>query len=570
MRTKSLILATMIVATCMTSIPMTINSTITTSAASETSVEVPYYLNKDMIASERETAMANRTYVGDFVDPNSIKSANSISFITSGHSAVQLDVDDFFDINRKSAFATSKNFDIENDTVAVCIRGYNKTSYSLYYEMDLNTGILYQTLNTQPSKNNSVVPTVNKAFYNNAGDIKVSNLEGTIQYISSAEWLLDHPNILIPLRSINNEEEIRLEQLVRAKPDENTAEWSLASEYRLFGNIWVRTFQEVFKTNEDVETVRDTVNENVWLRSNGSAGDILKITNYYNMADGMPLFSDAKDFDRVTKTFTYTLTKDNELLPFGYGTYLIYNKNTGIYETVNSVCENYDVMSTDVIDSNSVEDKLLYHVLGGTDYDTISYNVPKQLNLTNTEYVDVIRSRKCVDNLGTDAVIYTVNGTTKNILANSTIDNKLLSAYKLSPDNGLSYTLNDVYTVPSNTSALLTCVTNKYELSHPKFNEEFGDIDTAVKNVIDNIATPKTYIVDNNDNICEYNNIEGDVNQDGKFNVADIVLLQKWLLNDSSVKEEYNLASYVAGNFCKDNQSDVFDLCLLKRQLLNK
>ena len=56
----------------------------------------------------------------------------------------------------------------------------------------------------------------------------------------------------------------------------------------------------------------------------------------------------------------------------------------------------------------------------------------------------------------------------------------------------------------------------------------------------------------------------GDVNADSTFNVADVVLLQKWLLAVPDVK----LADWKAGNLCNDDRLDVFDLCLMKRELL--
>lgn len=57
----------------------------------------------------------------------------------------------------------------------------------------------------------------------------------------------------------------------------------------------------------------------------------------------------------------------------------------------------------------------------------------------------------------------------------------------------------------------------------------------------------------------------GDVNNDGTFNVADVVLLQKWLLAVPDVK----LANWKAADLCEDGKLDVFDLCLMKRLLLN-
>ncbi len=59
---------------------------------------------------------------------------------------------------------------------------------------------------------------------------------------------------------------------------------------------------------------------------------------------------------------------------------------------------------------------------------------------------------------------------------------------------------------------------------------------------------------------------DGDVNADGAFNVADAVALQKWLLGVPDTK----LADWRAGNFCNDNRLDVFDLCLMKRELLKR
>ena len=56
----------------------------------------------------------------------------------------------------------------------------------------------------------------------------------------------------------------------------------------------------------------------------------------------------------------------------------------------------------------------------------------------------------------------------------------------------------------------------------------------------------------------------GDVNADGTFNIADAVALQKWLLGVSDI----TLANWKAGNFCNDNRLDIFDLCIMKRELL--
>ena len=58
----------------------------------------------------------------------------------------------------------------------------------------------------------------------------------------------------------------------------------------------------------------------------------------------------------------------------------------------------------------------------------------------------------------------------------------------------------------------------------------------------------------------------GDVNGDGAFNVSDVVLLQKWLL----AVPDTHLENWRAANFYEDERLDVFDLCLMKRELLGQ
>ena len=58
----------------------------------------------------------------------------------------------------------------------------------------------------------------------------------------------------------------------------------------------------------------------------------------------------------------------------------------------------------------------------------------------------------------------------------------------------------------------------------------------------------------------------GDVNADGSFNVADVVLLQKWILAVPNT----DLANWKAADFYDDQILNVFDLCLMKRALIEK
>lgn len=56
---------------------------------------------------------------------------------------------------------------------------------------------------------------------------------------------------------------------------------------------------------------------------------------------------------------------------------------------------------------------------------------------------------------------------------------------------------------------------------------------------------------------------KGDVNDDGTFNVADLVMLQKWLLTEGK------LTNWNAADLNQDEQINGFDLIMLKSSLLS-
>ena len=60
--------------------------------------------------------------------------------------------------------------------------------------------------------------------------------------------------------------------------------------------------------------------------------------------------------------------------------------------------------------------------------------------------------------------------------------------------------------------------------------------------------------------------LKGDVNGDGDFNISDIVIFQKWLL----AVPDTELKDWRTADLCQDNKLDVFDLCLLRRELIAK
>lgn len=58
--------------------------------------------------------------------------------------------------------------------------------------------------------------------------------------------------------------------------------------------------------------------------------------------------------------------------------------------------------------------------------------------------------------------------------------------------------------------------------------------------------------------------IRGDVDADGKFTLADVVMMQKYILGVGMLND------YEMGEICEDGTLDVFDLVLMKRMLLQK
>lgn len=58
--------------------------------------------------------------------------------------------------------------------------------------------------------------------------------------------------------------------------------------------------------------------------------------------------------------------------------------------------------------------------------------------------------------------------------------------------------------------------------------------------------------------------VKGDANGDGKMTIADAVSLSNWIMGVSDAK----LENFEAADLCKDGKIDVFDLCLLREELV--
>ncbi|MBR4628588.1 MAG: hypothetical protein IKO47_13015 [Ruminococcus sp.] len=66
--------------------------------------------------------------------------------------------------------------------------------------------------------------------------------------------------------------------------------------------------------------------------------------------------------------------------------------------------------------------------------------------------------------------------------------------------------------------------------------------------------------------VPETSDLTGDVNMDGDLSIADVILLQKWLLGSDSSE----FKNWKAGDINSDSRLDVFDLILLKRKVFTK
>lgn len=66
--------------------------------------------------------------------------------------------------------------------------------------------------------------------------------------------------------------------------------------------------------------------------------------------------------------------------------------------------------------------------------------------------------------------------------------------------------------------------------------------------------------------IGEISAVRGDVNADSRFAPADLVLMQKWMLNvpDTVLKD------WKSGDLCEDGQLDIFKLIQMRKELAVK
>lgn len=100
-------------------------------------------------------------------------------------------------------------------------------------------------------------------------------------------------------------------------------------------------------------------------------------------------------------------------------------------------------------------------------------------------------------------------------------------------------------------------------------NITFESYDSSHFNILEQKQDSSQYIYSDtpcwNELLQSSTIISGDANGDGEFTVADVVLLQKWLLAEPNT----NLPCWQAADLCEDEKLDVFDLVMMKRKLIN-
>lgn len=92
-----------------------------------------------------------------------------------------------------------------------------------------------------------------------------------------------------------------------------------------------------------------------------------------------------------------------------------------------------------------------------------------------------------------------------------------------------------------------------------------ADWDKVDKNADDRFLNNASYTFDESF-VPPAEDVEGDINKDGEFNTADLLLLNKWLLGTPDTE----LKDWKAGDFTKDEVLDIYDLVMMRKALISK
>lgn len=611
---KRLVAGVVALATFIPVYTTTICPQVNTTALAATSDEwnkLPIRANISNIATEAEAKAAGKTYQGTYINPNKITSIDNVVTCVFGNQNLG-------SINPKvfMGLITSTGsdpciigrYEYSKDSTFVGmikLTNYNNTGYDLFYEFDLDTGKFYQSFNTMAlhdlstSSNTSIVTRIDR-LKNDAGH-KVINLGKNKTYMSGANWILDTPEIKLTsteLQALSKksnkdldgaETTFSIDSIAYDRQDEDNY-LGYHRKYTIFGNTWICTESRIInrytknsRFNNPYVTLTsgmkesdDIIDKEGKIVSNGSKGDVIDIYSYYDFTEDRWIMGDNYQKGTMKNVVNgYTLKEDKEALPVAYGNYIIYNRNTGIYETV---CSSYHISDYSLygVRDRSQDETIdtLFNILGITYSKSMSrYNVPTRLNISNKEMLTIVGVNSIEDSS------YVLQLNDKNNKDASQRRRLVVDAVNNSEvfDRTLDYLNVTSFDIPSNTSEFLAVYTssNKSQngadpigISKPMHEDTYNLLMNYLLE-LDTSASP-SYYATFTDTYKEYKstNVKGDVNQDGQFNVADVVCMQKWLLADPSA--QMSSAGYVCSNFCIDNRMDVFDLCLAKRELIDK
>lgn len=230
-----------------------------------------------------------------------------------------------------------------------------------------------------------------------------------------------------------------------------------------------------------------------------------------NAGDSIKVIGTDEDGNKIE--FTYTLKEDGESVPTGdIAEGIIIDETTGIYDKI--VDGKPD--TGDVFNLVNPEDT--------SGWTLTDKKGEKEIAKGNLDGINPDEIGSLIDDLG--------------------MQSKQVSPLEKASD---AYYLFNVSAGENNKYPMETAEPSTYAVRLKKDTDTVGDVE-----------------------VYKLTGVVGDVNLDGEFTVADIVLEQQWLLamhNDDGV---YGFANFVASNLCADDRADVFDLCLLKRELLKQ
>ena len=167
--------------------------------------------------------------------------------------------------------------------------------------------------------------------------------------------------------------------------------------------------------------------------------------------------------------------------------------------------------------------------------------------------------------------IFVANKTIESYKGSATISN----CYSIAPASRFIDSFNDIYDYALiNENTTLSNVTDNATLTNcyyidtldGQYGTKKSEAEMKSEEFAEQLGDAFVYEADSFPMLSwEKQKIKGDVNADGYLTVADVVLLQKWLLAVPDIK----LPDWKAADLIDDDRLDVFDLVLMKRELIN-